>query len=263
MSERKNQGAAGRKRPSTPADDAARERAQELVRTGMPPQMAHAVARGKMSLSDAVERMARRDQVNRLIEQHELSRALATQVALGQADLEVVLARRRLEDHRETNRERSVLIEREGSPDALTFHLHGDRRLTATVLKVDRYDVLLQPHSRDGQAEAAPELVHKLQLKLAFDPRDYKMVRKGMKRHKVLQKQPLAPIERPQDRYGCSDKRLFRYVDGEVQVQATLLEGEILRGALTWFSRFELGMSVKGGGAVVLFRHALHDLREV
>ena len=69
----------------------AQERAQALHEQGMPFQMALAVAHGRLDLNEALERMARNDRILRLMKKHDLSRALATQVALGQADLDRVL----------------------------------------------------------------------------------------------------------------------------------------------------------------------------
>ncbi|MEM6931168.1 MAG: hypothetical protein AAF602_29830, partial [Myxococcota bacterium] len=79
----------------------------------MPYQMAMAVAHGRMDLNDALERMARRDRVKVLMDRHGLSRALATQVVIGHADLDQVLSRRRLAEHREAFRDRTCL-----EPDA-------------------------------------------------------------------------------------------------------------------------------------------------
>ena len=64
-----------RKAPAEP-EVAPKEKAKELVDRGMPYQMAMAVVHGRMELNEALERLSRRDQVNVLMERHELSRAL-------------------------------------------------------------------------------------------------------------------------------------------------------------------------------------------
>lgn len=220
-------------------------------------QMALAVAHGRLSLNEALEKLAQRESVNRLMEKHELSRALATQVALGQASLDTVLSRRRLQAHRDENRSRSVLEEAAQTGEPMTLMLHGHRRVTGRILAVDAYMLRFQPE--EGEAED----IHKLQVKLAFVPEAYKRVRKVLKYEKALESSPHAPIPRPQDRYTCSDKRLFRYLDERVEVQATTLEGEQVRGAIVWFSRYEFGLQLKGDAELTVFRHALHDLREV
>jgi sRNA-binding regulator protein Hfq len=70
------------------------------------------------------------------------------------------------------------------------------------------------------------------------------------------------PIWKPQDRYGCSDRRLFGVLDEGVPATATTLEGEIFQGIVEWMGRWEFGMLLKKKNArVVIFRHALADFR--
>lgn len=230
-----------------------RHRADELHASGMPHQMALAVAYGKLDLNEALERMARNDRVEKLIKKHDLSRALATQVALGQADLERVLHRRRLEEHRRDNRDRSVLEEAKAQARPITLALHGQDRVEGVVKEVGPYELVLQ-------ADGEERTVHKLQVKYAYEPEAYKVLRKMLTWDKERKESPKEPVERPQDRYACSDKRLFRYLDDKVQVQATLLEGEQIRGQVSWLSRFEFGLSHEGADVVTIFRHALDDI---
>lgn len=244
------------KRAKRPVDIVARAHADKLVKDGMPIQMALAVAYGKMGLNEAVARMAQRDQVNRLMEKQTLSRALATQIVLGQASLDVVLAARRLEDHRTQFRNRSVLDEAQAAGSPITLLVHGQRRLSGKILLVDNYMVRIELE------EGGTEDIHKLQVKAAFAPDAYKKVRKNLKFDKALEKAPLPPVAKPQDRYTCSDKRLFRYMDEHVEVSATTLEGETFKGLVQWFSRYEFGLRLKGDVDVTVFRHALHDLTE-
>jgi len=239
-------------------DPKVRARAEELHDNGMPFQMAMAVALGRLSLNDALERLQRQERVEKMMEEHDLSRALATQIVIGHASLDVVLARRRMKAHREENRLRSCLDQAKESGEPIAIAVHGKDKVRGTVVDVAPYAVTV---IEDGADE--PREIHKLQLKYAWDPSDWKKVRKGVRSDKERSKDPLPPIERPQDRYTCSDKRLFRYMDDEVQVQATLLEGEVLRGTVTWFGRYEFGMLLKSDVPVTVFRHALHDLTDV
>lgn len=238
-----------------PPDPAARARAEELAARGMPIQMALAVANGRLELNEALQQLARREEVQRLIDQHALSRALATQIVLRQARLDDVLAARRLEQHRHDYRLRSALDEHLSSGAPVCLMLHGKRRVEGKILEVMPYEFRFQPV--DG-----PEiLVHKLHAKLAFEPEAFKKVRKALRYDKTLEATPRAPIERPKDRYGCSDRRLFRYLDEKTEIQVTLLEGEQLKGQVAWFGRFEFGLRLKGDTLVTVFRHALADVR--
>ncbi len=214
--------------------------------------MAIAVAQGRLPLNDALERMARKDKVVRLMEKHNLSRALATQVAIGHADLEHVLARQRLEEHRELNRDRTFLAP---SEQAVALVCHGGRLVEGRILAVEPYMVLVAP-----KTGGEPEPIHKLQIKYAYWAGDWKRVKKSVKGDKKAADAPVEPVIRPQDRYTCSDRRLFGYMDRKAEVAVTLLEGDQLRGVVTWFCRYEFGLLLKSEGEVVVFRHALQHI---
>jgi len=234
------------------ADARVRARAAELVGRGMPSHMANAVAHGRLELNAALERMARSDRVNALMNRHGLSRALATQVAIGHADLDQVLARQRLSAHRTEHRDRTCL-----EPGrTLALALTSGRIVKGVLGEVTPYGFQLA-------TEDATLDVHKLEAKYSYDPADWKRLKKGVKIDRTAQAAPAAPSERPQNRYGCSDKRLFGYLDGEVEVLTTLLEGERLRGHVRWFGRYEFGMTLRGGVDAVVFRHALARLAPV
>lgn len=212
----------------------------------MPFQMAMAVAHGRMGLSAALETMARKDRAERLEREHGLARALATQVAMGQLDLEVVLRRRRLADHRRDNRDRTWLV-----PDVpVTLGVHGNRVVTGAPIEVLPYGVRMA--TDDGEVE-----LHKLDIKYAYAPGDWKKFKKTMRTDKSVVSQSLEPVRLPQERYGCSDKRLFNYVDTGVDVTVCLLEGELFKGNVTWFSRYEFALKVRTGVEFGVFRHAL------
>jgi len=243
----------GPRRPSprTPRDAQVRKKADELHDQGMPYQMAMAVAHGKLDLSEALERMATKDRVNKLMERHDLSRALATQVAIGHADLDKVLARRRLAEHRESYRDHTCLVI---SDVPVALQLHGGDTVKGTIAGTEAYTFQVQV--KDATRE-----IHKLEVKYAYAPGDWKKVKKAIKVDKKLAARGLKPEPRPQDRYSCSDKRLFSYLDADLPVVATLLEGDIVSGQVTWFGRYEFGLRIKGDVEITVFRHALHDLR--
>jgi sRNA-binding regulator protein Hfq len=214
------------------------------------------VAHGKLTLNDAIERMARRSDVERLMRKHDLTRAIATQIVLGHANLEAYLQRRRLAAHRENYRTRSCLDDAVAAGSTLTLLLHGQRRVEAKVKSIDPYDAVL---AIEGGGE---EQVRKLQIKATWRPDDYKRIKKVLRKDKALSEAPRGPIERPQDRYSCSDKRLFRYLDTQTEVDVTLLEGEVFSGTVQWFGRYEFGLEIKGGVVVTIFRHALSAITE-
>lgn len=237
--------------------NAVRDRAQELSASGMPYQMAMAVAQGRLSLNEALERMARRAEIERLMRKHDLTRALATQIALGHAELDSYLAKRRMDAHRAEYLNHSCLENAAESGEPLVLGVHGQRRVKGQIKEVTAYEVIVA--TEDGEDER----LHKLELKYAYAPTAWKRVRKVLKKDSAVAKAERQPIKRPQDRYSCSDKRLFRYLDQKTPVEVCLLEGELLQGTIAWFGRFEFGLAIKGDETVTIFRHALHRMSHV
>ncbi len=236
------------------ADRGSPHRVAELVAAGIPLPLAQQVAGGRMALNEALERMAKRAEVENLMRRHDLSRALATQVVLGHADLDAFLLRRRRETHLEAHRDRSCLTEARDPAHPWVFSLHGQRRVSGHVLDVTPYEAVLHTEE-EGRLE-----VHKLQLKLAWPAEDWKKNRKAMRTDKALSAAPREPVVRPQDRFSVSDRRLFRFLDEATELDVTTLEGDVVRGALAWVGRFEVELTTRGGGRVVVFRHALAGL---
>ncbi|MEQ1501192.1 MAG: hypothetical protein ABMB14_03130, partial [Myxococcota bacterium] len=254
MTERMGRGREIRRVRKPKTDAAVKARADELVASGMPYQMAMAVAHGRMELNEALERMARKDRVNALMERHQLSRALATQIAIGHADLDQVLARRRLDVHRVDNRDRSALVP--GARLALALHAPEGNGGTVKgrVVEVEPYQIVFEP---DG---GAPEPIHKLKLLYSYPPDAWKAVKKAVRLDKKFVPEGIGPAVRPQDRYSCSDRRLFSYLDRAVELNVALLSGEVIRGTLTWFGRYEFGVKLRTDTEITVFRHALRDV---
>jgi len=246
-----------KKREKKRTDPQVRAKAEELAASGMPFQLAMAVALGRVDLNTALERMARDQKVDRMMAKYDLGRALATQVVLKQADLEFILAQRRMAAHREENRTRSCLDELLISSDPMVFGLHGQRLVHAQVVDVKPYTATLRLVDSGEEEE-----IHKLQFKYAYRSTDEKRMNKTLRWDEALKAEPKEPIVRPQDRYSISDKRLFQLLDNQESIGLTLLEGENLRCKLEWFGRFELAVVLKDGETrAQVFRHALHRVQ--
>ncbi len=243
----------GRKPQTSPQ---VRAKAARLEReAGLPRTLAFQVAMGNVSLSEVLERMARRDRVEALMRRHGLPKSLATQVALGQADLDQILVKRRREQHLEANRDRSLLLDAQESGEPVMLALLGNRRVEGTVSSVDRYEFVVTP--KKGEAET----IHKLNVKWGV------ALSQGNKARNVVrapkQAEDAEPIWKPQDRFGISDKRLFSFLDDEVDIQVDTAEGERLRGQVGWMGRWEFSLVTKKGIEVVVFRHALTHIKVV
>jgi sRNA-binding regulator protein Hfq len=225
--------------------------------TGIPANLAHQVVLGNLKLNDVVERLAVRDRVDALVRKHDLPKSLATQIALGHADLDVVLQKRRLGAHLVAHRERSALVQAHEHGRVISLAVHNAEHKRGRITAVGQYEVTLALDSGEQ------EVIHKARIKYMVDDEQAKAVRNQLRRDKALPER-CEPTWKPQDRYGCSDRRLFGLMDEQAEIQVTLREGEVLRGHATWMGRWEFGMVLpKKKVEVVIFRHALADLRRV
>ncbi|MEC8424070.1 MAG: hypothetical protein VX000_09850, partial [Myxococcota bacterium] len=165
------------------------------------------------------------------------------------------LRKKRMDAEHARSRSRSFLAEVTQGGVPVVVGLHGRRTVKGHVRGVDRYEFQFE-----ARGTAEPETIHKLQVKWACLGADELAVRKAHKKDKDRDADA-EPVWKPQDRYGCSDKKLFGYLDEGEDIQVTLLEGDRFTGHVTWMGRWEFGMELRKGAQVVVFRHALADIR--
>ena len=79
---------------------------------------------------------------------------------------------------------------------------------------------------------------------------------------KKIKELKLDSILSPRERYHIKNKSLFPLMHEREVVFFTLLEGEMLRGIICDFSRYEITLKLKGGTPVTILRHAIYDLRD-
>lgn len=250
-------------KPPRPQPKGPKPTIEDLMSKGLPLNLATSVAKGQMTEDEALKRLVLQAEVDRLMRKHNIGRPIAMQIALGQANLDSFLAKRRMTEHREANHMRSCLDDAVQHKKPMTLLVHGKGRVEGRVISSESYQVVVQVAGGEHQT------IHKLQIKAAWIAEERRLVSPMMQRsNPELSKNPRAPIPRPQDRYPCSDRTLFAFLDEKKTVAATLLEGEIATGQIYWFGRYEIGMGPKprkdgkGEPHLTVFRHALHDLRE-
>ncbi|MEW6326452.1 MAG: hypothetical protein AB1487_02490 [Thermodesulfobacteriota bacterium] len=140
------------------------------------------------------------------------------------------------------------------SKELWIFHIHGSRTAKATVLENLRYDMKLD---LEGQIEDLP----KTQVKFLYPAHFCKSVGPLIKIDKKVRDLGLGPIISRRKRYFIKNKSLFPLMKEKQVVYFTLLEGEIIRGIIIDFSRYDVTVSLKGGIPVTVLRHAVYDLR--
>ena len=233
-----------------------RVRAKQLCDSGIPYHLALAIARGKAELSEVLLRLFRNDRVNQLVAKHGLSRALATQVVLGQADLTTVLHHQRLHQYRKHHKHDSCLTKPFASNQWTCLAVYGQTLALHRITQLSRYELTLVPK----HTPEAPETIAKLLLQYACLPNHQSRVMQARTTHPSMANHPVVPIVKPQERYAIADKTLFTLLEANKRLQLTTLEGYQFTGTLCWFARYEIGLTVAPNTQVTVFRHAIRRM---
>ena len=223
-----------------------KERVDTYLKRGLDEKSAVAVVRGMLTFSEALEKMALDAEVRKLMRRHDVPRDIATQVVLGQADLERFLQRRALRAYRQAQHDRSCLKDAEHRAVAHIVGVLGFDVLQGAVEQVTNYGFVV-----DGRE------VHKREAKYVYDAQLRSRVEKAMRWDDERKAAPLRPAKRPQDRYGRPDWLLLQWLEASQVVGVTLVEGERFTGTVSWFSRYEIGLEFARGSSLTIFRHAI------
>lgn len=142
------------------------------------------------------------------------------------------------------------------SQEPWEFHLHNHRIIRSKVQENLRYDLRLSAE------ETGEELLPKTDVKLLYPADLSDSVRPLLKTDKKVRDLGLEPIISPRMRHHIKNKSLFPLIKERRVLFFTLMEGEIIKGLVTGFTRYEITVSLKGGIPVYILRHSVYDLRD-
>ena len=137
----------------------------------------------------------------------------------------------------------------------LALHLHGRRVLEGVVLENRKWEITLDI------AGKGKEELQKIQVNYLYPAELRESVKLLIKVDKKVQSLNLEPILAPRKRYFVKNKTLFPLIKEKEVLLFTLLDGEVLRGIVTDFSRYEITVSMKGGVLATILRHSIYDVR--
>ena len=161
-----------------------------------------------------------------------------------------------LREYLDKNYQTSIFDQAFESKEAWEFHLHGHRIVKAKVLKNLKYDLKL------ATDETEEEHCPKTDVKLVYPAARSEAVRPLLKIDQKVRELKLEPIISPQMRHHIKNKSLFPLVKERRVMFFTLMEGEVVKGLITDFTRYEITVSLKGGIPVTILRHAVCDLHD-
>lgn len=160
-----------------------------------------------------------------------------------------------LNEYLAQNYEVSVFDTAMASGKPWEMHLHGHRTIRAVVLENRKWDVMIDV---DGGAR---EELQKIQVKYLYPADLSDSIKPLVKMDKKVEALKLEPIFNPRRRYFVKNKSLYPLMKEKEVLLFTLLEGEVLRGIVADFTRYDLTLSMKGGLAATILRHSIYDVR--
>jgi len=160
-----------------------------------------------------------------------------------------------LSEYLALNYEVSVFDTAMASKKPWQMHLHGCRSIRAVVLENRKWDVTVDV------LDQGREEIQKIQVKYLHPADLGESMKPLVKMDKKVQTLNLEPILSPHKRYFVKNKTLFPLMKEKEVLLFTLLEGEVLRGIVLDFSRYDLTVSLKGGLPATILRHSIYDLR--
>lgn len=160
-----------------------------------------------------------------------------------------------LKEYLDTMYHHSVFDRALASREPWELHLHGQRVVKATIVENMTYDLKVDVTGQ-GQEE-----LPKVHIKLLYQANLSVAVRQLIKVDQKVRALGLTPILAPQQRYFVKNKTLFPLMQERQVAYFTLLEGEMIRGIVADFSRYEIAVNLKGGTPIVILRHSVYDLR--
>lgn len=164
-----------------------------------------------------------------------------------------------LQEYLDDNYSNSIFDQAFESKETYEFHLHGHRIVKATVIENLKYDLNI------GPVEITPlgaTHLPKTDVKLVYPAALSDTVRPLLKTDPKVRDLRLEPIIPARKRHHIKNKSLYPLMKERQVAFFTLMEGEVVKGLITGFTRYEITVSLKGGTPVSILRHAVYDLRD-
>jgi len=160
------------------------------------------------------------------------------------------------QEYLDENYNTSVFDQAFESQEPWEFHLHNHRIIKSKVQESLRYDL------RISAEETGEELLPKTDVKLLYPENLSDTVTPLLKTDKQVRDLGLEPIISPRMRHHIKNKSLFPLIKERRVLFFTLIEGEIVKGLVTGFTRYEITVNLKGGIPVYILRHSVYDLSD-
>lgn len=161
-----------------------------------------------------------------------------------------------LDEYLKAHQRDSVFAREAGRDSSWCLFLHGNQRKTGKIKSDETYEIDF------ATQQDRVEKVHKVNVKFLCEASQEEAIGRRMRTEASVKGSPEGPHFGPRYRHHIKNKTLYPLMNRKEVLFFTTLEGEVLRGVITGFSRFEIDLNMKGGVPVILLRHAVLEVRD-
>ncbi len=151
---------------------------------------------------------------------------------------------------------KSIFDQAMASKSPWQYHLYEEGVVTAGILGNTTYDLKLAINGQAGKT------LPKTSVKMLYAADTADAVFKLIKSDKKVKALNLEPIISTKERHYVKNKSFFVLMKEKTVMFLTLLGGEVIRGIIDGFSRYDITVNLKGGLPVTVLRHSIYDLRD-
>ena len=150
----------------------------------------------------------------------------------------------------------SVFEREKGKDSSWCVFLHCGGEAVGRIEQNEAFEFQL----RDPQG--ALQKLHKVKVNFLCLASDREEVLRQTKRIEAVAARTEGPHFLPRFRHHIKNKSLFPLMSRREVLFFTLLNGELLRGVIAGFSKYEIYLHLKRGCPVVILRHAVMDVKD-
>ncbi len=161
-----------------------------------------------------------------------------------------------LNDYLNENDNTSIFDEALRSREVFEFHIHKHIIRVGRVTENDKYEIKL-----DNEADHEEKIIIKHEIKFLYSASLSDVVLPLIKIDQKVKQMNLDPISDLAERHHIKNRNLYPLMKEREVLFFSLLEGEILRGIIHRFSKYEINIHLKGGIPVTVLRHSILDVR--
>jgi hypothetical protein len=231
-------------------------KAREVTRkSGIPLAEARLVASGKMTLSEVLLHLQLKEKILRLEKDGDLFPNLRGEILAGRYSLEQALMMTRLRKRKQEPDYMFCHFDSFGDEDSrVGIAVVGRRLLWGRVVAHNRFDLTIELASGDS------ETVVKHDTKFYFAASHKKSVLKKVNWGKDNNAVEAGFLGSMKNRIDIKARRYQEAREADRSIRWVSVEGDGLRGQVTWIGRYEVVVEVAPGVPVIVMRHSSLEL---